>query len=368
MTINVAIFPPETMKWYGGVEYFCNLISAVKNDLNFYLFLTHKIDPQVYNIYKDLSVNIIGGVQNPSIGKRIHRIVRLNKIFGLTQKLETMISDHNIDIISHSNLYAKNVPTIYWVPDLQHKHYPEYFTAKEKFIREVSIRVAAKKSSSLIVSSNFGREDLLLKYPKLNKPVEVLQFCSMHGVNKEIKKECTENYFVMSNQYWKHKNHFICVEAIKILRDSGIDVKLYFTGGSSHTSNIMFNLKKYIDDNNLSNDIIFTGFISTEELIALIGRSVALINPSLFEGWNTSVELAKNLNTQLILSDIPVHREQCKNSFFFDPRKSQALADGMKIALARTQNPYVAPYEKRANFFKKRYIEIVEKSLARCGL
>ena len=172
----------------------------------------------------------------------------------------------------------------------------------------------------------------------------------------------------MSNQYWKHKNHFICVEAIKILRDSGIDVKLYFTGGSSHTSNIMFNLKKYIDDNNLSNDIIFTGFISTEELIALIGRSVALINPSLFEGWNTSVELAKNLNTQLILSDIPVHREQCKNSFFFDPRKSQALADGMKIALARTQNPYVAPYEKRANFFKKRYIEIVEKSLARCGL
>jgi glycosyltransferase involved in cell wall biosynthesis len=37
---------------------------------------------------------------------------------------------------------------------------------------------------------------------------------------------------------------------------------------------------------------------------------MALINPSRFEGWSTTVEEAKSFGVPLILSDIDVHREQ----------------------------------------------------------
>ena len=49
--------------------------------------------------------------------------------------------------------------------------------------------------------------------------------------------------------------------------------------------------------------------------------SLAIVQPSLFEGWSTVVEDAKALNKLLIVSNIEVHKEQLQNSaaIFFDP-------------------------------------------------
>ncbi len=40
--------------------------------------------------------------------------------------------------------------------------------------------------------------------------------------------------------------------------------------------------------------------------------STALINPSQFEGWSTTVEEAKSLGVKMLLSDLEVHKEQAK--------------------------------------------------------
>ncbi len=45
-------------------------------------------------------------------------------------------------------------------------------------------------------------------------------------------------------------------------------------------------------------------------MLVLLAHAVAVINPSRFEGWSSSVEEAKALGKPLIVSDIPVHREQ----------------------------------------------------------
>ena len=56
-------------------------------------------------------------------------------------------------------------------------------------------------------------------------------------------------------------------------------------------------------------------------------HSAAVINPSLFEGWSTTVEEAKALDLNIILSDIPVHREQNPDrSIFFNARDPEQLA------------------------------------------
>ena len=72
------------------------------------------------------------------------------------------------------------------------------------------------------------------------------------------------------------------------------------------------------------------GLVSYADLIGLMRYSTALINPSLFEGWSTTVEEAKSLGKTIILSDIPVHREQAPdNGRFFDPGSPTQLADRM---------------------------------------
>ena len=61
--------------------------------------------------------------------------------------------------------------------------------------------------------------------------------------------------------------------------------------------------------------------------MSLIYYSLAVINPSLFEGWSSTVEQAKAYNKKIILSNISVHREQKpKYSYFFHPRNSLNLS------------------------------------------
>jgi glycosyltransferase involved in cell wall biosynthesis len=57
-------------------------------------------------------------------------------------------------------------------------------------------------------------------------------------------------------------------------------------------------------------------------------KCTALVNPSFFEGWSSTVEEAKSLGKRLVISDIPVHREQNPdNAFYFDPKNENELAD-----------------------------------------
>ena len=58
--------------------------------------------------------------------------------------------------------------------------------------------------------------------------------------------------------------------------------------------------------------------------------SVAVLNPSLFEGWSTTVEEARALQVPMVLSDLPVHQEQADGiARFFDRTSASSLADAL---------------------------------------
>jgi glycosyltransferase involved in cell wall biosynthesis len=72
------------------------------------------------------------------------------------------------------------------------------------------------------------------------------------------------------------------------------------------------------------------GAIPYEDMLGLMYHSIAVINPSLFEGWSTTVEESKSLGKKVLLSDIDVHLEQSpKRALFFNPNDSDELADLM---------------------------------------
>ena len=75
--------------------------------------------------------------------------------------------------------------------------------------------------------------------------------------------------------------------------------------------------------------------LKASEQMALMAGSLAVINPSLFEGWSTTVEEAKSMGKVVLLSDIPVHREQAPlRGRYFQPDRAEDLAILMAEALA----------------------------------
>jgi glycosyltransferase involved in cell wall biosynthesis len=78
------------------------------------------------------------------------------------------------------------------------------------------------------------------------------------------------------------------------------------------------------------------GLVPYEDVFGLNAAAEALINPSLFEGWSTTVEEAKALGTRVLLSDLSLHREQAPDAMFFEPHSPAALA---AVLLAVAQGP-----------------------------
>ena len=102
------------------------------------------------------------------------------------------------------------------------------------------------------------------------------------------------------------------------------------TGNTTDYRNLEhFNeLEKFIKTNKLESMFKILGSVNYQEVISLMYHSRAVINPSFFEGWSTTVEEANMLNKIVILSNIAVHKEQSPiNGIFFDPRDAKELAN-----------------------------------------
>ena len=70
------------------------------------------------------------------------------------------------------------------------------------------------------------------------------------------------------------------------------------------------------------------GLIERAEQIQLLRRCVAVVQPSLFEGWSTIVEDARVFGKRILMSDIAVHKEQSPpNGLYFEQASRRSLAD-----------------------------------------
>lgn len=86
-------------------------------------------------------------------------------------------------------------------------------------------------------------------------------------------------------------------------------------------------MKQKVIEYKLEKEILFLGFIDRKDQLVLMKNAQAVIQPSLFEGWNTVVEDAKALNQTLIVSNITVHKEQLENNaYYFAPDDYNELA------------------------------------------
>jgi glycosyltransferase involved in cell wall biosynthesis len=101
---------------------------------------------------------------------------------------------------------------------------------------------------------------------------------------------------------------------------------------------------------------------------ALLGTSVALINPSCFEGWSTTVEEAKSFGAPLVLSDIEVHREQAGDTArYFGLDDPATLADQLWGALQTAEPPaardLLLDLDQRVAIFAADFAHVVRRAV-----
>jgi glycosyltransferase involved in cell wall biosynthesis len=143
-------------------------------------------------------------------------------------------------------------------------------------------------------------------------------------------------YFYLPNQFWRHKNHQVVVDALTILKKRRFDVVVASSGAREDPRDPGYfdDLMKRIEGGGVGANFRYLGELPRDHVYALLRTSVALINPSRFEGWSTTVEEAKSFGVPMILSDIDVHREQTGGTArYFGVDDPGLLADHLREAL-----------------------------------
>lgn len=335
----------DNRNWTGGLYYFKNLLIAVSQ-------LTPPAIEPVFlaglkTDHHDIIKLIAPGApvaKSPLLDRKslpwtIHKASE--KILGAQFFLNNLLKGNSIPVLSHSDIAAKGVAckTINWIPDFQHVHLQEMFSPDEIKKRNKLYLRLAKHSDILIVSSHDALDDLKILAPESAPKARVLQFVCQPDErifrianNPEIERkyQFKGKFFYLPNQFWKHKNHRIVFEAVKLLKGQNRNILVLCSGLMEDYRNRghVDGLLQYVRDNGLNENIRLLGLIDYVDVLYLMRHSISVVNPSLFEGWSSTVEEAKSIGKSLILSNLAVHREQNPPAaVYFDPADPEGLAN-----------------------------------------
>ncbi len=331
--------------WVGGLYYTLNLIKTLDS-------LPDAEKPVIIAFWgNDIAKKHLEELTYPYLDIQPYSKGKIEKyyakgaqiVLGRDPRANRLISEFNLD-----SLYPYNYPVrvnsskkvVAWFPDFQHKFLPALFPEKDIASRDQYLDKIQSRLDHIVFSSHTALGHYNQFYPNSKMTPYVIQFCSVIDFELPVKEDLEKKYginqpyFICSNQFWKHKNHELVFRALKELKDqNSLNFKVFFTGKEEDPRNPDYfpKIKNYVEENGLTDYVVFLGFISREDQLGLMRDSLAVIQPSLFEGWGTVVEDAKTLGVQVLCSDIEIHHEQLgENAYYFDKDQESSLAEILK--------------------------------------
>lgn len=344
--MNICFFLNGSMRATGCYYYLVNLLTVLSSQnrthISILLFHGDDVDKSILDPFQYISS--VTTISTPLLNKArtLQSLIRAI-IFGCDQPLLRLISSWNGDILFEAaSFYGWHLglPVIGWIPDFQHIELPNHFNPVSRIKRDLGFRaqiltkrfiMLSSKHSFDVMRRHYGNKSEASVIPFALPPLSNLPSADDVKLVRD-KYKLGPKYFFAPNQFWKHKNHFTLIKALRIVINKGYHIKIMACGKQEDNRNPLYfeTISKSVHALNLNDDFIMPGLIPRSEFLPLLCGSMALINPSLYEGWSTPVEEAKSLGVPVLLSDIPVHMEQQYDNFsYFSSLDAISLADLM---------------------------------------
>ncbi|MBR0916186.1 glycosyltransferase family 4 protein [Bradyrhizobium japonicum] len=263
----------------------------------------------------------------------------LPTMFAQDRRAIASFRNHKIDAVWENARFfgwKSPYPTVAWIPDFQHRQLPHLFSNNARRRRELGFQLQVLSGRTIILSSRSAERDCFSYYPRTKGRTAVVKFASepsaellkLDPVEVLQKYDLPRTYFYVPNQFWRHKNHKIVLDALSLLAQRGVHPVVAASGGGDPNDPVYLDqIVREAAGRGLAQQFRYLGMIPLAEVYALLRSSAALINPSRFEGWSTTVEEAKSFGVPMMLSDIDVHREQAgERASYFGADDAAALA------------------------------------------
>ncbi len=229
-------------------------------------------------------------------------------------------------------------PRVITLHDVQHLDLPQLFPRGERLFRRLAYDRAARRATRVIAISSFVRERAVERLGLRPDRVDVVPLGVDHDRFAPDASVAREPYLLYPARPWPHKNHARLFAAFALLRTERPDLRLVLTG----TGHVPSRLPEGVESR---------GDVSPEELVQLYRRASALVFPSLYEGFGLPPLEAMACGCPVAASSAGALPEVCGDAaVLFDPFAPEAIAHGVRTALARSEELAAAGPRHAAGF------------------
>lgn len=223
------------------------------------------------------------------------------------------------------------IPTVVTIHDVSYLYYPEEFLKNDLYKLTHWTAAAVARSKQIIAVSKTTKKDLLKHYQIEEDKVSVIYngFTKLNAENPD--RNPIEAYNLKNNKYILYvgtlqprKNINILIRAFKNVQEKHSSLKLVIVGKKGWMWKTIF---EEVEDLQLTESIIFTGYIPDAEVAELYKHALVFVLPSLYEGFGIPILEAMSQRCPVIASyrsSLPeIAGEAC---LYFDPADPEALA------------------------------------------
>lgn len=228
------------------------------------------------------------------------------------------------------------VPAVSLVHDIQYAYYPSLFSPEDRDERDRNFRSALHHADQLVTVSDFVRGTVLE-----HAGVAPERVVSIHNsladrlppVDMDAAADILarfglrdQGYLIYPANPWPHKNHHMLLTAFGMFaaRHPGSALKLVLTGALSDPRGER--LRETVAAMGLVDRVVLPGYVDDGALAALVERSLALIFPSLYEGFGIPVLEAMARGVPVLCSDRTSLPEVAGDAaLLFDPRRPEEM-------------------------------------------
>jgi len=278
VAVNAAFFRPADIG--GSGVYLQNLIPRLlklDSELDLILFAP----PDALSMFED----------NPRLKKRalpgadrFQRRIYYEQV--LIPKAARATGAHLIFSAGTSGPLMSPVPHISALMDLQHRHYPEYFSLRTRAFRWVFWEGAIKRADAVVAISEFTKNDLIAQLGIDAEKIEVIHLGAETreppaDVVEAVSKRVPQPFIFLPGRTYPHKGHLTLIRAFDAIA-SRIPHHLVFCGAPDRAHD---EVMQAIAGSPHGARIHHLGRISSGEVAALFRLADILAFPSEFEGF-----------------------------------------------------------------------------------
>jgi len=303
-----------------------------------------------------IETNHVDGRTIIKILKKIDPSIELFFYNSTEGSLQKTLSKIKADVVMPLMASPKGTITTPWVGgiyDLQYKFYPDFFPGMNFEERDNVMKQMLDSAKVILTNSKNTKNDINKFFASCQSKIISMPIATMPEKNwfpcdfKTVKHKYAlpKKYFLISNQLWIHKSHITAFRALKKLISKTSNPPSIVCTGVNH--DVRFpkhfeKIKKEIENLGIEKQIHFLGYIPKKDQIAIMQNSIALIQPTLFEGGpgGGSTQNAIAVGTPAIISDIPVNKEvESELVTFFKAGDENDLAEKMLASLNKKPKP-----------------------------